>query len=138
MSFRSLLRPLIPSWRFFDRVEQTTRLHFRLVSSSNSKPEWQTLRPPPAGYASRLFFNPRGNLALGCQSLVDRLVEDINQSEKSSDITSSASYRLVENIVRVNLREQGLLGPFQFKISVVDAKTKREIADSLVSSEISA
>lgn len=125
-----LLRALLPSWRFFDRVTQAPRLFVR-----NTGGEWQPIATPPRR-AWSWAFSPRGNLALADQSAVEHLVADVDELDPSLDhdapaITGLVSYQLVARIARAHAPA----GRWQWKV-VVDREG--EVSDYLVSAELAA
>jgi hypothetical protein len=113
----NLFRALIPSWRFFDGFESVTALQFRVISDEGQESgAWKAALPlNEARSFGAIFFNPKGNLRLACLSLVERLMEEDELT------TESVSYRLVENLVRYQLRNSGAEcsseARFQFRIT---------------------
>lgn len=126
----SLLRLFIPSWRFFDQIGTIPKLYYRVKSASDYTP-WVLCLEKPAG---RNFFNfllnANGNFYLTCLGLIDRLVSE----EHNSEIQSTVSYKLVENLVRNKvISENSNAKSFQFKIQV---KTENKVQYFLMSDEV--
>lgn len=75
-SLRLLLPALVPSWRFFETVQPSPRVEWRVEGG-----DWRAFRPRPAHVpvwrmALRLFWNPDWNEALYAVSLAERLVAE--------------------------------------------------------------
>lgn len=113
-----LLQSLLPAWRFFEDVESTADLYYRSAAgSAGDYGPWQSaLRPPPRG-ALALLFNPRGNLALAEQSLVEQLLAELDGCPLA-EAPSLVPYRLVQQLVKQRLRSQGVTAPgrYQFRL----------------------
>jgi hypothetical protein len=138
----SLLRLLIPSWRFFDRLEQVPKLHYRTRAEGNVASDWKLLYLQDKRTPISLLYNPTGNLNLAFHGLIDRAVSDINSSADLRDFSSSVSYLLVERMVRYLLlkdKPAAAADYFQFKISILSVQSAQSlipIDDMLVSSEL--
>ncbi len=75
MSFANfLLRPLIPTWRFFDRMEQRFELRYRFGADAEGLQEWLAPTPPPSRRWHHLWINAEENLALARQGLIDHFI----------------------------------------------------------------
>jgi hypothetical protein len=137
----SLLRVLIPSWRFFDRLEQVPKLHYRVRREGEVATDWKMFCLEDERTALSLFLNPTGNLNLAFHGLIERAVSDINSSADLQAFSASISYQLVERMVRYLLLTDKLAAPsdyFQFKISILtvqSAQSMDTIDDMLISSE---
>jgi hypothetical protein len=88
----------------------------RVEESSPSS--WTRVLQAPERSLASLFFNPRGNLHLAAQSLVEALVQDLNDlpsdsREGAASLEQSLSYQRVKALVRE--RAEGKA--FQFKIT---------------------
>lgn len=88
-----------------------------------------------------LIFNPQGNLFLASHSLIDQAISDINERNPNdkTDFSQSVSFRLLQNLVEVNMIQSGLDPaqiPYQFKIEVW--QPQGESYQALLSEEIEA
>jgi hypothetical protein len=113
----SLFRLFIPSWRFFDDIGSISRLYYQ----TDTLPDWQPCFHPQPRRWFYLLLNPTGNLRLACYSLVDRLVEEIShlREENQHLVSQSVSYRLLENLIRYQVRSLSTSSHnFRFKIIV--------------------
>ena len=113
-----LLRSVFPAWRFFEDVESTTDLYYRSAEGlSDPYGPWRHARSSPCLGAASVFFNPEGNLALAEQSLVEQLLADLDGCAVER-ATSLVPYRLVQELVKRRLREDGLSSParYQFRL----------------------
>jgi hypothetical protein len=130
----SLLRVLIPSWKFFETPGQCSKLRYRQARPDGSLSTWQEIQPPqPIRNPFSLFLNAEENLWLAKSSLLDQLVFEF--FEKSlpdlASLKDEASYKLVENWVRSELKPQSS-GTFQFEIRIEDAVTSA-LSENLLS-----
>ncbi|MBX2988345.1 MAG: hypothetical protein KF802_10660 [Bdellovibrionaceae bacterium] len=120
----SLLRVLLPSWRFFERAGQVPQLAYRLLPSDPAPGAWIPCPAPVSRSWRHLVLNPRGNRNLAFHGLVERLMMDLNEWEddRLNEFSSSVSYALVTEMVKFHLRRDSGLkeGRFQFKIFVAD------------------
>lgn len=75
-----ILPALIPSWRFFETVEASPRIEWKLLPTGTAQPDdWRALRPRPDTITPlqmllRLFWNPTVNEALYTVSCAERIV----------------------------------------------------------------
>src|SRR5262245_27484379 len=76
----TLLRCLVPSWQFFDRVEHVPTLRSRVAANGADWSEWRAALTAPARTLSSLWSNAAGNLHLACRSLVEHLVAELEQA----------------------------------------------------------
>jgi hypothetical protein len=116
-----LLRALLPSWRFFDRLGRVPILLARWSADGEEFGPWEPVNPPVDRGLGALVLNARGNLRMACNSLVERLVSDLEDLQDSGGeerrFHESVSYRLVEDLVRFRSRqEHDGANWFQFKI----------------------
>lgn len=139
--FFSLFRVLFPSWRFFEDVGPVSRLYYRYQLSNGKLSDWMETPKFPQKKWHNLFFNPEGNLFLASHSLIDQAISDVNERSPNdkSDFSETVSYRLLRNLVEVDMIQSGLdpnQVPFQFKIEVWQSKSDRY--EALISEEIEA
>ena len=125
----NLLRALVPSWRFFDKVGDVPRLYHRSMDNSGNWSEWTpTLRPPPPRRFQSLIQNPEGNLYLAAQSLIERFAYEVAETESIDSIEYSVSYALTNRLVQERLREDGLKPlKYQFMIRVFSGDESGEL-----------
>jgi hypothetical protein len=115
----SVLRVLLPSWRFFDRAVRSPRLWIRRDAG-----EWFEVAAP-ASTPWRWAFAPASNLALAEQSAVEHLVAHVEELEVGDDeladdapaIVESVPYRLVDAIAH---EHAGGAARYQWKIVAPD------------------
>lgn len=133
----TLLRALLPSWRFFEDLGFAPELSYRIVSPAGSKElegPWQPCLEPPRRNWRSAAFNAQGNLRHACASLVEavhQLLEEVEGEESAGRVERSVVYELVENLVRYRLRELGTPSgaKFQFKIDSVMQGSEGQGAD---------
>ena len=65
--------------------------------------------------ASALLVNPRGNLALAAQSLVEQLLAELDGCSVEA-APSLTSYRLVQELVKQRLREEGATAASRYQL----------------------
>lgn len=116
--FNGVLRLLFPSWKFFDRPGHLIRLDYRLQHADSAiTSNWQPVLQSQKRTWTCLFLNPQGNLHLACQSLVEQLVTQIqNTPENQLDsIFESTSYQLVKNLAYSHaIQNSGLKNQYSF------------------------
>lgn len=113
-----LFRSLLPAWRFFEDVESTADLYFRVAQAGSADyGDWQIALPAPARGVGALLLNARGNLALATHSLVEQLLAELDGCTVDA-APSLTSYRLVQELVKQRLRESGAADSsrYQFRL----------------------
>jgi hypothetical protein len=133
----SLLRVLIPSWKFFGEAGQIPRIRYRFGSTWREIGEWvEPQKPVVKRGLGSLFLNAEENLWLAKLGLVDRLTAEAFEftPPQLSHLQEQISYQLVLNWMRLELREHQPLarGVFQFEIQIEDA-VSREVLSRLLS-----
>lgn len=110
------LRAFVPSWRFFDRVGREATLLYRVSDDNGEWEDWSRAITPPRRGLGSLWVNPEGNLALACQGLVEKIVQELEDvdPEDAEEFSESLSYRLLRNLVESRLA--GSRARFQFKV----------------------
>jgi hypothetical protein len=122
----SLLRALVPAWRFFDHASSSPELWYRVERGMCDWSSWQPVPRPSVARARSplaLLHNPHENLGLAYVSLLERLVQDLSELEEERDPPPEqlVSYELVLNLVRATLGPPGARGMrFQFKLTLTD------------------
>lgn len=130
----NLLKPLIPSWRFFDQVGDQTRLWVRTRIKNEIFGAWTLCLQKPKRRPMNLFLNAKGNLYLAEQAAVDRLAQEL---ETAKDIENSISFRIVKQIALEFVAGTAAPRPilkYQFRIEVLGS----ENYDALISQEYEA
>ncbi len=115
------LRIFFPSWRFFEEFVSVPQLRFRVLTDHEEPVPWQEPLLPSWRGASGLFLNAEGNLALACQTLLERFLTELEDAsdEELENVISMVSYRLIRNWVAALIRSQfpeQESRHFQFKI----------------------
>ena len=126
----SLLRVLIPSWKFFDELGSSVELRYRTTRTLDSWDLWQEsprIRPVSKQPLNtrpwwRLFLNAPENLKLAEMSLLERLAFDLSSMPDPdlSGLKSTLSYQLVESWIRFQLSSAsaGAVRYFQFELII--------------------
>lgn len=117
-----LLRSLFPSWRFFEQIAPAPVLRYRVAEASTDFGPWQDALSRVARTPGSLFLNSRGNVQLACQSLVERLVDELDSVAPNS-LPEAVSYQLVQRLVRSRLSATTEAEPrcYQFQIALLDS-----------------
>jgi len=116
-----LMRSFLPSWRFYHDVGRQPRLYFRLHIAAEQWSDWTMFVPRAEFSPLSLFHNPKNNLALLQQTLVDQLSTDIQRLADSSKAEQLVSYRLVNRLVRELLaRGNATPAAYQFEIRLIE------------------
>lgn len=113
----TLIRVLIPTWRFFDRLGRVPELLYR-VKAGGELSSWESvLQKPKIGFWN-LFLNPECNLYFAYQSLIDRLLDD-SQTQGDS-FESQVSFELVKNLVHEKVKKHPGATHFEFKVNITE------------------
>lgn len=119
----TLLRCFFPAWRFFEEIARSPVLSHRLATSGQGldAADWVVSLAAPRRGLSSLWLNAPGNLYLAYQSLVERLLTELDESgQNPAAIAQTVSYRLVQGLVAERVRNAlplGAAGQFQFRLS---------------------
>jgi hypothetical protein len=101
----TLLRCLVPAWRFFEEIEPVPALRYRVAPNGDDWSDWQDALTVPARTAGSLLLNAAGNLHLVCQSLIEHLVADLEEATALARAEDElVSYRLVCALIEQRLR----------------------------------
>lgn len=136
-AYLELIKPLIPSWKFFDDFEETRLFYFRFKHSENSNlSDWIPIYQAPMPKLKNLFINPATNIILSAHSHISILLNDISDTDiitDSKDLENHISYKLAKNYVHFYLQQKHhFVFTYQFKISVSD-ENLTPIEDILIS-----
>ena len=102
-----LLRSFFPNWRFYHGFGHQPRLFVRTQDDEGQWSDWQMFIPRAPFELANLVHNPRNNLLLAQQNLVDHLAFDIQNLPDGKDARELVSYRMVTRLAREWLRAQG-------------------------------
>lgn len=119
-----LLRSFFPNWRFYHGPGDQPRLFWRVQDRDGAWCEWQMFMPRAQFQWLDWIHNPRNNLTLANQNLVDHLSADIAAMPEDSDVRDLPAYQLVHQITRY-LISSAHLAPtqYQFQLRLVPAYT---------------
>ncbi|MBC7429964.1 MAG: hypothetical protein H7336_15225 [Bacteriovorax sp.] len=122
----NLIKPLIPSWKFYDDFEETRLLFFRAkVSDEETFSEWAPLYQTPRPTFPTLFVNNQGNLILAAQSHIQTLIHDIGEHNDQTAFQDTLTYKITKNLVSYALRKKyNDHFIYQFKLSSVSDKAE--------------
>ena len=103
----TMLRVLVPSWRFFDAIGDATELVARIAEPNGDFGPWRPIIAHRARSWTHLVWNPDGNVALAQHGLVERLDAELLAEGTPVDRPADlVSYQLVLNLVRATLRSE--------------------------------
>jgi hypothetical protein len=102
-----LLRSFFPNWRFYHGFGHQPRLFMRTLGDNRQWSDWQMFIPRAPFVLAHLLHNPRNNLLLANQNLVDHLAFDIQALPDGHDARKLVSYQMVTRAAREHLRAQG-------------------------------
>lgn len=121
----NLIKPLIPSWKFYDDFEETRLLFYRAKTTPEETfNEWAPLYQNSKATFSSLFVN-QGNLILAAQSHIQQLLHDIEVHDDSKPFEETLSYKITQNLVIYAIRKKYPQSfYYQFKLASVDEKAQ--------------
>jgi hypothetical protein len=119
----TLLRSVLPAWRFFEEIAAVPVLSHRTVDAAGSEGPWLQTVPAPARHAGMWGLHAAGNLFLAYQSLVQQLASDLEDPAEISDLARCVSYQLVQSLVLATLREQGPAAHSHYQFRLCDGET---------------
>ena len=129
---KSLIRALIPSWRFFSEIGDTPQLLIQILDK-NGEPQsdWflhsSFVSGEPQRGLKQLFYNPSANLRLAHRSLVTRFLD---AADSSGTATEAAPFLLmIEKTCRAEIPKSDV--SFHFKIQVL--KQEASVVEVFVS-----
>lgn len=99
-----IFRIFFPSWKFFDDSGVIYALKYRVctkIEEMESAP-WAACPPKLKRSWYQLMVNPKGNIALACDSVIQHLSASINEvidSDSQFQLSDSASYKVAQNMV---------------------------------------
>jgi hypothetical protein len=117
-----LLRSFFPNWRFYHGPGNQPRLFWRIQDEHQQWTDWQMFMPRATFHVSDWFHNPRNNLTLANQNLVDHLSADIMAMPDDGDVRDLVTYRLVMQLARHLITCESLAPVhYQFQLRLVPA-----------------
>ena len=133
-NYLNLIKPFIPSWKFYDDFEENRLLFFRAqILNEEFFCEWTPLYQTPKSDLKSLFINHQGNLILAAQSHVQTLVHDISEHDDKTPFQHTLTYKITNNLVRYALKKKfNKAFKYQFKLAVVNERAE-VIEDILIS-----
>ena len=123
--YLNLIKPLIPSWKFYDDFEETRLLFYRVkADEAEVFSEWAPLYQNSKATFSTLFIN-QGNLSLAAQSHMQQLLSDIETHDNKTSFEENLSYKITQNLVvyAITKKYTGAFA-YQFKVASVDVTAK--------------
>ena len=99
------LRAFFPNWKFFHAVGYAPRLYGRVLNNDLIWGPWSVVYPRHTRRLHHLVHNPRVNLDLASQNLVEHLVADVNALSDGQDARTLVTYQLVVNRMRLELTQ---------------------------------
>jgi hypothetical protein len=129
-----LLRSFFPNWRFYHGLGHQPRLFVRILDSTGQWQSWEMFMPRALFHLGDLFHNPRNNLALANQNLVDHLSADVQSLPDDGDVRDLVTYQLVERLVRSMLRAEAI--QYQFQLRLVPPRSEPDESMAVVTSPV--
>lgn len=111
-----LLRSFFPNWRFYHGLGHQPRLFVRVLDDAGHWQPWEMFMPRARFHLSDLFHNPRNNLLLAHQNLVDHLSADIQAMDDDDDVRALVTYQLVDRLARSMVRTDATQYQFQLRL----------------------
>jgi hypothetical protein len=117
-----LLRSFFPNWRFYHGAGHQPRLFWRAADARGAWSDWQMFMPRARLSWVSLIHNPRHNLTLAEQNLVDHLSADLAQLPEDADVRQLVTYQMVQRLTRWLIEcEGGSPTSYQFQVRLVPA-----------------
>lgn len=122
-----LLRSFFPNWRFYHGPGDQPRLFWRVQDADGRWCDWQMFMPRAPFHILDWVYNPRNNLTLANQNLIDHLCADIAVMPENSDVRDQLTYQLTQQLTRylISSADTVLSAPvrYQFQLSLIPAYT---------------
>ena len=117
-----LMRSFFPNWRFYHGPGNQPRLFWRIQDENQQWTDWHMFMPRAKFNLRDWFHNPRNNLTLANQNLVDHLSADIIALPDDGDVRDLVTYRLVMQLARHLITRESLAPVhYQFQLRLVPA-----------------
>jgi len=130
----NLIKPLIPSWKFYDEFEETRLFFYRIKKSEDDIfSDWIALYQVPKANFKNFFINPRGNLILAAQSHIHALLDDIEHHDPHKPFFENLNYKITKNFIHYALHlKYPKESSYQFKLASVNLNAE-PIDDIIIS-----
>ena len=117
-----LLRSFFPNWRFYHGPGNQPRLFWRVQDENQHWSEWQMFIPRAQFHWLDWLHNPRNNLTLANQNLVDHLSADIAAMNDDEDVRNLVTYQLVQQLTRYLISDDSITPThYQFQLRLIPA-----------------
>jgi hypothetical protein len=117
-----LLRSFFPNWRFYHGPGNQPRLFWRVQDESKHWSEWRMFIPRAQFHWRDWLHNPRNNLTLANQNLVDHLSADIAAMDDDEDVRNLVTYQLVQQLTRYLISDDAITPMhYQFQLRLIPA-----------------
>ena len=115
-----LLRSFFPNWRFYHGFGAQPRLFLRIASVDGNWSDWKMFMPRAPFRLGGLVHNPRNNLLLANQNLVDHLSFDVQTLPDGRDVRTLVTYQMVDRLARELIAARGeTCAQYQFQLRLV-------------------
>lgn len=126
MKWLYLLRTFLPTWRFFEDISDEPYLQFR-VFRQHQWTDWNPVFAPLRRSWPQLCFNPQVNYQLAAGSVVQHLLQELEDQSKLKD---SAPFQLLQKLVAFEIHRRGISNTERFQFKLRDSQ-----ADLMISEE---
>lgn len=117
-----LLRSFFPNWRFYHGAGHQPRLFWRVLGHDGQWSSWTMFMPRAAFHWHHLLHNPRHNLALANQNLIDHLSFDLSTLPDAGDVSDLVTYQMAQRLTRWLIARDGITAvKYQFQLRQVPA-----------------
>lgn len=120
-----LLRSFFPNWRFYHGPGDQPRLFWRVQNADRRWTEWHMFMPRARFQWFDWIHNPRNNLTLANQNLIDHLSADISVMPDDADVRNLLTYQLTQQLTRhlISSSDTAVGAPanYQFQLRLVPA-----------------
>lgn len=128
-----LLRSFFPNWRFYHGPGTQPRLFWRIAHEHGLWTDWQMFMPRAHFAWHHWLHNPRNNLTLANQNLVDHLSADLAALPEDGDVRELVTYKLVQRLARWLIACEGKSPlSYQFQLRLVEPLTQHADEDMAV------
>lgn len=115
--FSVLLRFLFPAWRFFEDFSEYPVLQYRHRLEDSEWSEWKQPSYINRRQIHHLFLNPQDNLQMAFNSLLEKLLANIEATKRDGDIEKTDSFARIKRWV-ILLLENQKYDAFQFQVLI--------------------
>jgi hypothetical protein len=130
--YLNLIKPLIPSWKFYDDFEETSLLFYQIKTAPEKEfTEWAPLYQTPRVVPSMLVVNHQGNLILAAQSHIQQLIHDINEHYSTEPFQETLTYKVTKNLVSFALLKK-YSPPFHYRFKLATISDKHLIKEDIL------